>query len=111
MIEVRLQNAEGSPFAYLAVHGSNGAVYKLCEGMDRYGPADSLIVNELKTPLTLYLNEMRTWTIVAIGPFQEEGFVGKSFSVDGVKQLGHTYVLPSSLEKPDGGNLWQLSWD
>ena len=112
MKEVRLQHAdEGNPFAYLAVYGSDGTVYKLCERMSWYGPTESLVVNELKAPLTLYLNEMRTWTIVAIGSYQDIGFLGKGFKVDGVKQLGHTYVLPSSLEKPDGGNLWQLSWD
>ena len=111
MKEVRLQTVEGGPFAYLAVYGSDGTVYKLCERINWTGTTEPFTVNELKTPLTLYLNERRTWTIVAIGPFQKEGFVGKSFNVDGAKQLGHTYVLPSSLRKPDGGNLWQLSWD
>ena len=110
MTEVRLQNAESSPFAYLAVHGSNGAVYKLCEGMDRQGQAVSLIVNELKTPLTLYLDKRHTWTIVAFGPYQQEAFFGQSFKVDGAKQSGNSYVLPSSLRKPEGSNLWQLSW-
>lgn len=111
MTEVRLQTTEGGPFAYLAVHGSDGTVYKLCERMAWYGPTDSLIVNELKTPLTLYLDERHTWTIVAIGPYQDDGFFGKSFKVDGAKQLGNSYVLPSSLRKPEGSNLWQLSWN
>ena len=116
LTEVQLQT--NSPFAYLAVCGSNGVVHKLLEGQHRRLPAEE--ANELLTPFSLYLDGRYRWTIVAIGLYQELNFNNgtRGLIVDGVplaQSVGaYNYLLPESLENsnapPEIGNRWVLGW-